>query len=220
MKKIMENKKLVYGIIALIIVIALVFIYFFRLNFSLIYSDNTRLDIYIGKDYDMSDIEKIAKDVFPNQEIKYQRIETFNDTVAVTVKEATNEQVEQVKEKIKEKYELESTDNLVQTSRVAHLRGRDIVKPYIIPTAIATLIILIYIGIRYIKLGTLKVICDLITKLVLSQAIYLSIIAIFRLPIGIYTMPVTIGIYLLVVILSTIKYQNELEAKQIKENKK
>lgn len=220
MKKIMENKKLVYGIIALIIVIALVFIYFFRLNFSLIYSDNTRLDIYIGKDYDMSDIEKIAKDVFPNQEIKYQRIETFNDTVAVTVKEATNEQVEQVKEKIKEKYELESTDNLVQTSRVAHLRGRDIVKPYIIPTAIATLIILIYIGIRYIKLGTLKVICDLITKLVLSQAIYLSIIAIFRLPIGIYTMPVTIGIYLLMVILSTIKYQNELEAKQIKENKK
>lgn len=220
MKKIMENKKLIYGIIALIIVVAIAFIYFFRLNFSLLYDDNTRLDIYIGKDYNMSDIEKIAKEIFPNQEIKYQKIEAFNDTVAVTVREATDEQVEQLKEKIKEKYELESTDNLVQTSKVAHLRGRDIVKPYIIPTAIATLIILIYIGIRYIKLGTLKVVYDLIIKLVLSQAIYLSIIAIFRFPIGIYTMPVAIGIYLLVVILSTIKYQNELEQKQVKENKK
>lgn len=220
MKKIMENKKLIYGIIALIILVAIACIYFFKLNFSLVYSDNTRLDIYIGKDYNMNDIEKIAKEIFPNQEIKYQKIETFNDTVAVTVREATDEQVEQLKEKIKEKYELESTDNLVQTSKVAHLRGRDIVKPYIIPTAIATLIILIYIGIRYIKLGTLKVICDLIIKLVLSQAMYLSIIAIFRFSIGIYTMPVAIGIYLLVVILSTIKYQNELEQKQIKEKKK
>lgn len=220
MKKTMENKKIVYGIITVIIVVAIACIYFFRLNFSLIYSDNTRLDIYIGKSYNMSDIEKIAKEVFPKQQIKYQKVETFNDTVAITVKEATDEQVEQLKEKVKEKYELESTENLVETSKVAHLRGRDIVKPYIIPTAIATLIILIYIGIRYIKLGALKVICNLIVKIILSQVMYLSIIAIFRLPIGIYTMPIAIGIYLLVVIMSTINYQNKLEKKQVEENKK
>lgn len=220
MKKIIENKKMIYGIIALIILVAIAIICFFKFNFSLMYNDNTRLDIYIGKDYDMKDIKTITKEIFKKQKIQYQKIETFNDTVAVTVKEATDNQINELKEKLKEKYELETTENLIQVSKVAHLRGRDIVKPYIIPTALATAIILVYIGIRYIKLGALKVICDLLIKLIVSEALYLSAIAIFRLPIGIYTMPIAIAIYLLVIIVLIINYQNRLDKKQLEEKNK
>lgn len=218
MKDIIKDKKKIYGIVILIILISIVFICFFKLNFSLIYSDNTRLDIYIGKDYDTKDIKTITKEIFKKQKVQYQKIETFNDTVAVTVKEATDDQINELKEKLKEKYELETTENLIQVSKVAHLRGRDIVKPYIIPTALATIIILVYIGIRYMKLGILKVVCDLSIKLIVSEALYLSAIAIFRLPIGIYTMPIAMAIYLLVIIILVTSYQNKLNKKQL-ENK-
>lgn len=218
MKDIIKDKKKIYGIVILIILISIVFICFFKLNFSLIYSDNTRLDIYIGKDYDTKDIKTITKEIFKKQKVQYQKIETFNDTVAVTVKEATDDQINELKEKLKEKYELETTENLIQVSKVAHLRGRDIVKPYIIPTALATIIILVYIGIRYMKLGILKVVCDLSIKLIVLEALYLSAIAIFRLPIGIYTMPIAMAIYLLVIIILVTSYQNKLNKKQL-ENK-
>lgn len=220
MRDIIKDKKKIYGIVIAVILIAIIFICFFRLNFSLMYSDNTRLDIYIGKDYNIKDIKLIAKEIFKNQKIEYQKIETFNDTVAVTVKEATDDQINELKDKIKEKYELETTENLIQVSKVAHLRGRDIVKPYIIPTALATGVLLIYIGIRYMKLGALKIMCDLLIKLIASEALYLSAIAIFRLPIGIYTMPIAIAIYLLVIIVLIINYQRKLDKKELEDKKK
>lgn len=220
MKQLIQNKKIIYVIIAVIILLGVVSIYFFRLNFSLMYSDNVRLDLYIGKEYNIQDIKQIAKEVFEKQEIKYQKIETFGDTISITVKQVQEEQVNTLKEKIKEKYELESTDSLLVQTQVPHLRARDIVKPYIIPTIIATAIILIYVGIRYTKLGILKTIGDLLLKLVLSEGVYLSIIAICRIPIGIYTMPIAIAVYLLVIILAVMGYQNKLDQVKLNEKKK
>lgn len=220
MNKIKKSKILIYIIIAVLIIAGIISIYFNKLNYTLMYSDNTRIDIYIGKDYNMKDIEQIAKEVFQKQEIKYQKVETFNDTVALTVKQASEEQINLLKEKVKTKYELETTDNLVTTSNVGHVKGRDIVKPYIVPVAIATLAILIYTSIRYIKLGMFKTIYNLLLKLILIEAIYLSIIAIFRLPIGIYTMPIAIALYLIVIMSVIINYQNKLEQKKSEEIEK
>ncbi len=221
MKQLIQNKKIIYGIIAVIILLAIASIYFFRLNFSLMYKDNVRLDVQIGKQYSIKDIKQIAKEVFNNQNIQIHNVENFGDTVAITVEYSDEELINSLKEKIKEKYALESTDDLVQTTNVPHLRGRDIVKPYIIPTAIVTALIIVYVGIRYIKIGILKTAGGLLLKLVISQLLYLSIIAIFRIPIGIYIMPISILLYLLVLIITIIGYQNKLDTiKQEKNQKK
>lgn len=219
MKKVLKNKKLIYGIMTVIIILGIIATYVFRLNFTLEYSKNTRINVYIGKEYNVEDIQTIAEEVFGTKDIYYQEIERFNEAVSITVKEASDEQITNLTNKIKEKYELESTEGLIQTNEIGHLRGTDIVKPYIIPMVITTVIILAYVGIRYTNLGVYKTIFTLLARLIYAEALYLSIIAIARLPIGMYTMPVAIAIYILVTIVTVAGYQKRLEKISEEESK-
>ncbi len=218
MEKIMKNKKIFYGVCIAVIIIGIIVTYFLRLNFSLEYSENTRIDLYIGKGYSLTDIKQIAEDVFKTKQIMYRPIEDFNEAVSITVREASDEQIENLKTKIQEKYELENTDSLIEKQTIGHFRGRDIVKPYIVPMVITTIVVLIYVGIRYIKLGTWKTIYTLLIRLVISQALILSLIAITRIPIGSYTMPIDIGLYILVIVLTIMGYQKDLEKMITEEN--
>lgn len=211
MKKVLKNKKLIYGIMTLIILLGIIATYVFRLNFTLEYSQNTKINVYIGKEYNLADIQNIAEEVFGTKEINYQEIERFGEAVSITVKEASDEQITNLTNKIKEKYELESTEGLIQTTKIGHLRGRDIVKPYIVPMVITTVLILAYVGIRYTNLGVYKTIFTLLARLIYSEALYLSIIAIARLTISVYTMPVAIGLYILVTIVTVAGYQKRLD---------
>ena len=220
MKQLLNNKKIIYIVIALIILIGIISICAFKLNFTLMYSDSTKINVYLGKNYDLKDIKQISEEVFGTKQIIYQEIETFHDSVAITVKEASDEQIETLKTKLIEKYELGDSDQFLETTKVAHLRGRDIVKPYIIPMIIVTLIILVYVGLRYSSLGILKTMFTLLLRQVISEALLLSIIAITRIPIGIYTMPVAIILYIIVTIYTVIKYQNELDRTKENEDKK
>lgn len=220
MKEIFKNRKVIYAILSIIIIIGIIVTCVFKLNFSLLYSQNTRINLYIGKEYNIEDIKNIASEVFGTKNIAYQKIEKFNEAVSIIVKEASDEQVENLKTKIQEKYEIEGTDNLVKEVEIAHFRGRDIVKPYIIPVIIAAAIVLIYIMLKYAKLGIVKVILTLILRLAVVEAVSFSIIAIFRLPVGIYTMPILLTIYVLTILITTIDNENKLEKILIEEEKK
>lgn len=217
-EKIMKNKKIIYLIIAIIILAGLVSIYVRRLNFTLMYDSHTRIDVYAGKDIDLGELKEIAKEVFGNVEIQYQRIETFNDSVAMHIKEVTQEQASTLKEKLKEKYELGDTEFMLQF-QIPHVRARDLVKPYLIPTIIVTLIIMGYVGVRYMKLGAMKTMVSLLAKLVVIELLYLAIIGLFGIPIGIFTMPIAIAIYLITTMVSITKNQNELETKELESKK-
>ena len=209
MKEIMENKKILYIFIVAIIIIGIISIFVLRLNFSLMYSEHSQIEIYLGKRYDLKDIKQITEEVFEKQEIKYQEIETFHD--ALSVRNASEEQIDTLETKLREKYEIESETQILQANTIPHLRGRDIVKPYIVPIIIASLIILIYVGIRYMKLGAIKVTFTLLLRLIVSESLLLSVIGIARIPISVYTMPVAILLYIAVIICTVCKYENNLE---------
>lgn len=220
MNKIMKNKMISYIVIVLIILVGIAAIFAFKLNYTLMYGEHTTINVYLGKAYNLQEIKPIVEETLGKQETVYQEIETFGDSIAITVKEATEEQISNLESKLKEKYEIESTETILQTNKIGHLRGRDIVKPYVVPMLIATIIVLVYIGIRYIKLGVIKVIFTLLLRLVVSEALLLCAIAILRIPIGIYTMPVAMLIYLGVILYTTISYENKLENKIAAEKKK
>ena len=212
MKELLKNKKLIYIVIALIIIIGIISIFVLRLNFTLMYSEHTRINVYLGKNYELQDIKQISQEVFGDQEIIYQEIETFHDSLAITVKQATEEQITNLETKLKEKYEIDSEEEILQVNEVGHLRGRDIV--------ISTLVILAYVGIRYLNLGVFRTTFTLFLRLIISEALLLSVIAIGRIPIGIYTMPVAIILYLLVIIYSIIGFEKKLAKKNMEESKK
>lgn len=220
MEKIMKNKKsIIYLILILIVIAGMISIYVRRLNFSLEQGKHIRIDLYIGKEYELEDIKQIAKETLPEGEKRYQKLETFNDAVAISLKEASDEQINALKEKVKEKYGIEE-DTFLTKTEVPHLRTRDIIKPYIIPTIIVTLIIMGYVGVRFLKLGALKTMFLLVAKLVLAGLVYVGVIGLFYLPVGIYTIPVGIGIYLIVAMTVIVGYQNQLEKKEVAESKK
>ncbi len=214
-----KNPKIIYLIAVIIILLGMIVTGIWKTNFSLDYKEHTRIDVYLGKDYNLEDMKQIAKEVFSKEKIRYQEIETFHDSLSVHVSSLTEEQLTTFKEKVKEKYELQETDNSIVTTTIPHYRIRDMVKPYIIPMIIATILIFVYVGIRYLNLGVYKVIGVLLLRIVVSEAVLASVIEITRIPVGIYTMPVGVFVYMIVCTFTMADYENKINRK-MEEDKK
>ena len=210
MKNITKKQKIIFAIIALIIIIGAVITLTIGLNFDLRYQEAKRIELYLEKDYEISDIKQITDEIIPDQNVIIQKVEVFEDSVRIIAKEITEEQKQNLVNKINEKYETELDAESTEIVTIPHTRGRDIVKPYIIPFAIATIIILVYMGVRYRKLGTIKTILKTVIVSIIAQAVLLSLIAIIRIPIGRLTIPMVIAVYLLTLIGMTTKFEKEL----------
>ncbi len=205
-------KKIIYAILACIIVVGAVITLTMGLKVDIIYSKNVEIDIYIGKQVELKDIEAMAKEVFPNERMKLQMIELFNDMVCITMADKTDEElkepIEQLNAKINEKY---GTENKVETSvTIVHnpkAKLSSIIKPYIVPIAISAVLILVYVAIRYKKLGILPTVANYVIYTVAVEAVYLSILAITRFPIN--RLVVSIGLVLYVTTVTVLSVVNE-----------
>ncbi len=206
-KKTKMKNKLLYILIAIIIIAGIVVGCTAKFKFSLAYDDSVRVEMYIGKDYTKSDVEAIAKEAFSTKEVLIQKIEFFNDSVAITVRESNDEKLNNLVTKVNEKYGITLTKEDLTIVDVPHYRGRDIMSNYIVPIAISAVLIIIYSIIRFRKIELAKIIAKLVIWPIIIEALYLSILAIARIPISYYTLP--LGIILAVITLTTITYKNE-----------
>ena len=216
----MNMKKITYIILMCIIVIGIIFTAVKGLNMGLKYSNNKQIQIYLGQKFDNNDIKQIVKDIVGNKQVIVQKVEEYEEIVSITVKEITDEQIEKLNSKINEKYGIENTvaDDL-KIIENAKLDVQDLIKPYIFPVAFSLVIIIIYVGIRFRKLDILEVLGKILGLNVLAQLVFVSILAITRIPINIITLPTSIAIYIII----TLIIFNNLETKQkemIQEEKK
>ena len=193
-------KKIIYTILACIIIAGVVITLTMGLKADIIYSKNVEIDIYIGKQVELKDIEALAKEVFPNERMKVQMIELFNDMVSITMKEKSDEDlkepIEQLNAKINEKYEIEN--KVEENITIVHnpkAKLSSILRPYIAPIVISVIIILVYVTIRYKKLGMLSTIANYIIYPIAVEAIYFSILAITRFPINRLVIPIGLLLY-------------------------
>ena len=206
-KKTSMKIKILYIFIAIIIIAGIVVGCTAKFKFSLAYDDSNRIEVYIGKDYTKSDVESIAKEVFGTNDVLIQKIEFFNDSVAITVRESNDEQLNNLVTKINEKYETSLTKDDLTVVEIPHYRGRDLMANYVWPIAISAVLIILYELIRFRKIGVLKIAAKLIIWPIVIEALYLSVLAITRIPISYYTLP--LGIILAVLTLTIITYKNE-----------
>ena len=219
MKEKTQNKKWIYIIAVIVILLGILVTYMWKTNVSLSHTNHIRIDLYVGKEYKIDDLKQIIEEVFGKQEVIYQEIETFHDSVAIHLKEATQEELGSFKTRIAEKYEIEDSTNFMQVIELGNIRIRDMIKPYLIPMVITTLIILAYVGIRYLNLGIFKTIFTLLIRLALTQGILFSFFEIARIPVGVYTIPLALGIYILVTTMSVAQYEKQLAIKKIEDEK-
>ena len=125
MKNISKKTKILAFLIVIIIVIGIGITATIGLNFDL------------ERNFEINDIKEITNQVLPSQNVIIQKVEVYEDTVSILAKEITEEQKVEIINKINEKYAT-TLSTETEISNVPHTRGRDIVKPYIIPFLIAT----------------------------------------------------------------------------------
>ena len=110
-----------------------------------------------------------------------------------------------------EKYGLE---NKVENISIVHspkVRLRDIISPYIWPVGICTTLVFVYAMIRYRKLGAFRTLGKYIVGVLGIELLYLSLIALTRLPINQLVIPVGLLLYTLAIIIVTVKREIKLE---------
>lgn len=215
----MKKNRLVYVIIAIIIIAGVINTYLNKFNFSLAYDSSVRIDVYIGKDYNTEEIKNIAKEVMGDEEVLIQEVETFNDMVAITVREISDEQKQSILDKINEKYETEITVDEISLTNIPHYDGKHVLNRYILPMAIAAVAIILYISVRYHKLGAVKMSARTILWSIIVELLYVSIISLVRIPVSFYTIPLGIVIEIILLIILANKFEQELETKKAESKK-
>ena len=220
MKKMTKKQKILSVIIAVIVIAGAIVTGVKGLNYDLRYQETKNIELYIAKDFEIADIKAITDEVMGKSPVIIRKVEVYEDSVSITAKDITDEQKQSIIEKINEKYETELSADSTQIETIPHTRGRDIVKPYIAPFVIATVIILLYMAVRYRKIGIGKTLLKTILISVVAQATLLSIIAIARIPVGRLTIPMIVTVYMLTLVGLTTNFENKLEIKKEEENKK
>ena len=210
-KKMSKKSKIIIAIIAVIIIAGIAITATIGLNFDLRYQESKSIQLYLEKDFNISDIKQITDEVMPGEKVIIQKVEVFEDTVNIIAKDITDEQKQSLIDKVNEKYGTELSADTIEVESIPNTRGRDIIKPYIVPFLIATLIILVYVAFRYSKIGVIKTVVKTVIISILAQAILLSIMAITRIPIGIITIPLVITVYLLTLVGLTTYFEKQLE---------
>ncbi len=202
----MKNK-IIYVVTVCIIIIGAIIIATMGLKADVKYSKNVRIDVYLGKNFENKDIKELAQEVFGKDRTLVQKVEYYGDMASITIKqensENMDEKLEQLKNKINEKYELEIETKDMNVTHQPKIKLSSILKPYIIPLSISSIIIIAYVMIRFRKLGILKTISIYALYILASQAVFLGILAIARVPIGRIIMPSSLLIYVVTITIVT-----------------
>lgn len=208
-----KETKILVALIAIILIVGIIMICVKGLAFELKYQDNKKIEVNLGKEFEEEDIRTITNEVFDKQPLTIQAIEVYKDAVSITTTDITEEQKSDLIIKLNEKYETELNAEEIEIEEIAHTRARDILSPYITPFIICTIIILVYLMIRYYKLNCLKVLVQSIGIFAIAQLVLLCIMAITRTPIGKFTIPEVLVVYVLSTYICTKKFEQELKEK-------
>ena len=199
--------------LSLLILAGIVVVLFRGFNVNFLLEKHEVIEFTIGKDFELSDVYDICKDVFGNKKVVLRKIEVFNDSVSINVNSITNEEKENLVNKLNEKYGTEKEVSSVEVKTVANVRIRDWVKPYIKPISVSAIIILAYIAIIFRKENILEVFGKIIGTVSLTILAILSVFAIFRVPMS----PIYIMLLTAIALTELIIYISKLSNKKIEE---
>lgn len=211
-------KKIVQVLLICLIIAGIIVISTVGFNVGLKYSEHIEISINVGSQFNVADIKAITKEVFGNTNVLVQQVELYKDMVQITVKEATEEQISSLNDKINEKYEIKNQLTDIKIVHISNVRLRSIIKPYILPISIVSIITIVFAMIVFRKLGALKVAYEVAISIVAPQVILASLYAVTRIPINRLTSIIAIIIFIISLVLSMVKL-NKVKEEKLKEAK-
>ena len=184
-------------------VLCIIFVIICIIDIAITASKGLNVGLYYGEGYDITfsesninlkEIKSIAKDVFGNKFV-VQKVEFFNDSCMIKVKSVNDDQINNLCTKLNEKYSSELKSSDIKVEHVSNVRVRNIIEPYIIPTILS-----------------LSQMFGLVKSLIIADVLIYSVYAIGRLPVNVLTMPISITIYVLVVLGYTVYSEKQKES--------
>lgn len=205
--------KIAKKIIAVLIIIMIIFGMFMMvkkgINTGLIYTEKEQIRINLNSQFEVSDIRKIASEVFGNNDYIIQKADIFEDTVVIKNKDITDEQKQTIVEKINQQYNLGIKTEEIEIEKVGAINFKEDLKKYILPFIITLVLIVIYFAIRFRNLGIARTIIRFITTIIMVELIYISLISISQIEIGRLFAPMAFMLYMLVILASTVVFEKE-----------
>ena len=213
-------KRTIQAIITFVLIAGILILCIMGLNVGLDYCASKQIEISIGKAFEVKDIKEIVKEVTGTNEVIIQKVELYEDMVSIIAKDFSQEQIEQINQKINEKYEIENSVEDIIITENAKIRGRDLIKPYIWPIVITMAVTTIYALIRFRKSKMWKIFLKVIGYPILVESIFLSLLGITRLPITRFVLPITMFLYVITIFIVFQHLENQKEQKDMKEKQK
>jgi len=205
------KKKIVVALIAVILIAGLICAGARGFNVDAMYANATKINAYIGKDFDKDAVKEIAKEIFTGKEVLVQKVRPFQDVVSITTSGVEEWQIEELTKRLNEQYELSlEKEDIVQT-QLPYMELKDMLTQYIVPLAIGFLLAFAYMGVRFRKLGVIKTMGISIGSLVVGEAMLVSLYAITRLPVNMFAISASLAIMGLVFIGSTLYLESKLK---------
>lgn len=211
MKEQKSTKKIIYLIIAIIMIIGAIVCKAKGFNIELTYLNREQISISSSNSLDTKKIEEISKSILTGRKVKVQELERFGNAVQIIAESISDEEKQNLINKINEECKTDISNDDTKIVSLSNTKIRDILKPYILPGIITFAAILLYFLIMYHKIGVSKVLLKGIFLPIITELVYYSIIAITRMEFGRITNSIAIGIYILSIGVLTVNFQKEKE---------
>ena len=192
------KKKIIYSVLIVLFVADIIFTAVKGFKVDLYYAEGEVVTVNAGRDINLKEISGIVKEVFKGQDVLVQEVELFKDSFSVKTTNVNEEQLNNLVNKINEKYGSKLTRANVEVDHEKNVRLMDILKPYILPVGISLLLILAYYAMRFKWSSTMY---NLIKYLIIVGMLIYSVIVLCRIPVSIITMPCLLTIYALVIVI-------------------
>lgn len=214
-----KDKKSVLLVVLAIILVGIIMFCIKGLNYNLFYGKNTTISITTEQTIDKGELQQIVEETIGGK-ASVRNLNDSSNSLLITVKEISDEQKTNLLTKINEKYSLELEEEDLIITNNASIKLVDIIKPYITPSVISIVLILVYFIIRYRKYGIGKIILETLGSILISELSLFSIYAIIRIPVNSITMPISVILFVIVIIALMEKYRKEeLKRKQSQKKK-
>lgn len=203
------SKKIILLGLILLIIAGGVVVLLKGFKVDMLYQQHVSFDILVGKEINLNEFKQICKEVFGSKKFVVRYVETFGDSVNISIESITDEEKQNLVNKVNEKYGTSITVNSIEVNNNPNIRLRDLVRPYVKPVIISVALIVVYLVIRFRKQPWYSVLGKLCLWVVLVEAVLVSIIAIFRVPLS----PTIVNILACIPLIITVIYTEKLKEK-------
>ena len=104
MKNLTSKQKILIVLLAIIIISGIIVTVTIGLKFDLKYEKSQKIELNLKKEFEISDIKTITDEVLKGQDVIIQKVELYEDMVSIISNQITEEQKNNIVQKINEKY--------------------------------------------------------------------------------------------------------------------